>query len=31
VGDLLLIGLAHALMIQFPDENMTDSLRSFLK
>ena len=31
MGDLLGIGLSHAPMFQFPDENMADILRSFLK
>ncbi len=31
MGELLGIGLSHAPMFQFPDENMADILRSFLK
>jgi hypothetical protein len=31
MGELLGIGLSHAPMFQFPDENMSDILRAFLK
>ena len=31
MGELLGIGLSHAPMFQFPDENMADILRSYLK